>query len=281
MRHLLYFTKEAIRGLLQAKLMTFLSILTIGVSLFLFGAVGLAYLNFQSWFTRASKQLPLIAYVEDDVSEDPAALGALVEEIRGRSDVASVQVVDKQEAWRRFEESYGKEMLEAVSENPFPVALEIMPAVSEEGTGPLVQALEGDAGLLGIAHLKGWLDRLDRMKRYFRNGALGVFLLVMGALVMVVSNTIKLTIYARKELVANMRLVGATDLYIETPFIFEGMLQGFLGGMVAIAVLIVGRLSLAGFAIDWGPMNMLLILPGLGVLFGWLGSINAVRKFLT
>lgn len=283
MRHLFYFAKEAVRGLLQAKLMTSLSILIIGVSLFFFGAVGLTALNFQNWFSRASSQLRLIAYVEEDIAQQPAKLNALVDGIRARNDVAEVSVVDKDEAWRRFEESYGKEMLEAVNENPFPYALEIVPSDEHSGgeNSSLVEALESDPALLGISYLRDWLDRINQIKDFFLLGALVVFVLVTGALTMVISNTVKLTIYARRELVSNMRLVGATNLYIEMPFVLEGMLQGFMGGVVAVAVLFSARVLLSRFAFDWGPISLLWIPPGIGMFFGWLGSINAVRKFLT
>jgi cell division transport system permease protein len=96
-----------------------------------------------------------------------------------------------------------------------------------------------------------------------------------------IANTIKLTIYARRELVHNMHFVGATDAYIRAPFILEGMLQGFIGGALAVGGLFIIKIIPASHVpIYWGPWYTFLLLLPVGVLFGCIGSVDAVRKFL-
>jgi cell division transport system permease protein len=96
-----------------------------------------------------------------------------------------------------------------------------------------------------------------------------------------ISNTIKLTIYARRELVRNMELVGATRFFINTPFILEGMVQGILGACVSGISLTLIKVSFSHISLSWGPS----FLPGLllltGAFFGWIGSLSAVRKFMS
>jgi cell division transport system permease protein len=81
-----------------------------------------------------------------------------------------------------------------------------------------------------------------------------------------------------------MRYVGATDFYIKMPFILEGMLQGMIGGLLAIAGLILVKLVLAPMQLHWGlwlgPRFLFFVIFCIGVLFGWIGSMSAVRKFL-
>jgi cell division transport system permease protein len=95
-----------------------------------------------------------------------------------------------------------------------------------------------------------------------------------------ISNTIKLTIYARRELVKNMHLVGATSFFINTPFILEGMVQGGFGACVSVIALAILKLSFAHIPLLWGPDSLMGFILFTGVFFGWIGSLSAVRKFM-
>ena len=106
-------------------------------------------------------------------------------------------------------------------------------------------------------------------------------MIVLVGLYFMIANTIKLTIYARKELVHNMHFVGATNTYIKMPFIMEGILQGIIGGLFAVGLL--GGLKMATVSVIhlwWGPWFSFLIIFIVGALFGFIGSMSAVRKFL-
>ena len=77
-----------------------------------------------------------------------------------------------------------------------------------------------------------------------------------------------------------MQVVGATALFIKMPFLLEGVLQGIIGGILCVAVMGILRLSLLSFPIFWGPQSLPLIIILVGVIYGWIGSARAVRKFL-
>ncbi len=280
---LFYFIKETFRGFLQAKLMTFVSIVTIAITLFSLGCVGLVFLNIRLWLDEASKQASVVVYLEDAVYNDSMLCAEIVHNIRSLPAVDSVFFVDKNEAWRRFELLYGTRMLEAVDENPLPASLEIMlnkkymyHSVSDD----FKKELEQFKGIEGIKYSQEWLNTLRRFNRVFTWGIVIIVPFLLLALHFMIANTVKLTIYARKDLITNMHYVGATQFYIQTPFVFEGILQGVIGGFIAVVGLALLKLFLYHFLLDWGDKYLYLIIFSIGVVFGWIGSMRAVRRFL-
>ena len=282
-RTTIYFVKEALRGLYQAKLLTFVSILTIGFALFLLGGVAIGYLNIRVWMKDASNRVEVIAFIKDSTGIDSTAIAEAVEHVRGFPQVAGVHSVTKKEAWDRFKEVYGASMLNAVNDNPFPASIEIMlkdKAQSLAATAELQKRLEKIPAIEDIRISRQWVQLLQRFKRYFIAATLCMAALLMVALHFMIANTIKLTIYARRELVHNMYLVGATDAYIRTPFVLEGMLQGCIGGLLAVSGLFAIKIMVSHVHMYWGPWYTFLLIIPVGALFGCIGSVDAVRKFL-
>jgi cell division transport system permease protein len=281
--NIFYFIKEALRGFYEAKLMTFVSIVTIGLTLFFLGAVSVAYLNIRLWLKNASNRVEAVVYVDDATAKDSSSLAELVSRVRAFGQVASATVIDKQEAWNRFKDLYGGRMLEAVDDNPFPVSLDL--SLSEKSqtvaaAESLKQALAVLPGVEDIQLSQQWVMLIQRFRNYFLIGTVCVGCVLFLALHFMISNTIKLTIYARKELVRNMQFVGATNAFIKAPFILEGMLQGIIGGVFGVLALCVVKMSLSHVPLFWGPWYLFLVIFPIGALFGCIGSMSAVRKFL-
>jgi cell division transport system permease protein len=281
---ILYFIKEAVRGFLHAKIMTSVAIATVAVTLFFLGLILVGYHNVQAWYRSAEKESAVSLFLQDTVSGDAAVLAAMVERVRSFPQVAVVVVVDKEDAWRHFERLYGSEMLDAVNDNPLPASLEITLGAnyrSAAALDKLQRELERLPGVDGIRFAREWIGKLDKIRTWFTVGTIPLALVLLLALYYMIANTIKLTIYARRDLVRNMHFVGATDSYIKTPFILEGMLQGLIGGGLGVAGLLIVRYALVRFSVDWGPGYLLFqIIFLVGVVFGCLGSWSAVRKFL-
>lgn len=281
--NIFYFIKEALRGFYEAKLMTFVSIVTIGLTLFFLGAVSIAYLNIRLWIKNASNRVEAVVYVDDATAKDSVSLAELVSRVRAFGQVASATVIDKQEAWSRFKDLYGGRMLEAVDDNPFPVSLDL--SLSEKSqtvaaAESLKQALAVLPGVEDIQLSQQWVMLIQRFRNYFLIATVCVGCVLFLALHFMISNTIKLTIYARKELVRNMQFVGATNAFIKAPFILEGMLQGIIGGVFGVLALCIVKMSLSHVPLFWGPWYLFLVIFPIGALFGCIGSMSAVRKFL-
>ena len=283
MRTLVYFFKEAVRGFYHAKLMTFVAIVTIASSLFLMGLICIGFLNIQMLLKKTGDQADMAVYLHDEVAANAVKLDSIMTIIKSGNRVKNAVYVDKKEAWEKFEKSYGSEILESIDVNPLPASIEI--SLSEkfntsESAAELKTELEKIEGVDNVQYSREWIDLVAKFRWYFGIVSAVVAIVLVMALHFMISNTIKLTIYARRELVRNMHYVGATDMFIKMPFILEGMLQGLTGGIISIVALLALRISLSQLSLFWGPPYMPLIIFLTGVLFGWIGSISAVRKFL-
>ncbi|NLG19465.1 MAG: ABC transporter permease [Fibrobacter sp.] len=280
---LYYFLKEAVRGFYQAKLMTFVSIVSIAASLFFMGIVVLGLINLQSILEKTKDQPEIAVYITDSVKEGSADMDQLIEQIRQMPEVRLAVLITKDSAWERFLRMHGSEMLESVDENPLPATLEVYLSEqyrSSEDAQNLQQKMQQINGVENVRYSREWIDLIERFRWYFFTASVIAGLILSLVLHFMISNTIKLTIYARKELVQNMHLVGATDTFINMPFLLEGMLQGLIGGLICIAAITFLRMSMIQVPLLWGPETFPLIILSIGVFFGWIGSLSAVRKFL-
>jgi cell division transport system permease protein len=286
---LLYFIREGVRGFYHAKFMTFVSVATIAVVLLLASCIAVGIINTRKFFESAVEEADFVVYVKEHTSSNPALLASLVAAIRRLPQVQKASLVDKSAAWERFTAIYGREMLSAVNENPFPVSVEIAMKngfQTSSAAAGLTAQLETLDGVDGVRYAREWMDFLKRFKLYFYIGA-GILVTIMFfTLQITISNTIKLTIYARRELIRNMHLVGATRFFISMPFIIEGMIQGLVGGCIGVAFFYLLKAafiyepSLRTISLAWGTPALPLLFILLGVVFGWTGSVFAVRKFL-
>lgn len=282
----IYFLKEAVRGFYQAKLMTFVAILSIAASLFFMSCTVIAFLNVERLLSKSTDQADMAAYLYDATLNDSVAVDDLIGRVRELTSVRRVEYIDKESAWKRFAELYGSEMLESVDDNPLPAHLEIYfreDRRSQEDAQRLADVVGSYDEIESVRYSREWIDLVEKFRILFAVVATVIAVVIIFILYFMISNTIKLTIYARKELVTHMQVVGATAFFIEMPFILEGLLQGFIGGILSVLAMGVLRLLVLlffSFDIYWGPHW----LPGffifIGVLFGWLGSAGAVRKFI-
>lgn len=283
MSRLLYFVRESLRGFFQAGPMAVVSIITIAVSLFIAAAACIVVDNVYAIYRRASDQIDMVAYLNDPLGNDATAQNSVAGRVRVLPGVRSAVIVDKKEAWRRFAALYGKKLLEAVDGNPLPASIEVTlfperrSALSADSIAAAIRKLDG---VESVSWSSRWFEQLATARTYLTGGAIALAVVCLLILQFIVSNTIKLTIYARRELVINMRFVGATDAYIQTPFILEGILQGVLGAVIALVGVGVLRMFAGGVLLTWGPAWLFPALLCTGVVFGWSGSASAVRKFL-
>ncbi|MDR2577489.1 MAG: ABC transporter permease [Chitinispirillales bacterium] len=282
MRKILYFIIEAFRGLYQAKLMTFVSIMTITATLFLIYGVFTVLMNVDEVLRQTGEQADVVVYLTESASADEAVQAELIDAIGKMPEIREAVFLSKDSAWNRVEALYGSEMLEAVDENPFAASFDITlyeGSRTAETIAELQDRLSALAGVDVIRYSKEWFDYIKRLRDRFYIISVVAGLVILLALHSIISNTIKLTIYARRDLVRNMHYVGATDLFIRMPFLLEGMLQGFIGGVLCVCAMVAVRFLLSNISINW-YFSYLPFIVITGVFFGWLGSRFAVRKFL-
>ncbi len=278
-----FLIKEGFAGFKRARLAAVITVITITLALALLGLFGVVVHSLAGEFDRAYNRVSLDVFI--DPSLNGADIAGLKQSLEAIDGVESVYYVSPDDALESFQQDFGEDLLSALGENPLPPSFRVMlnggisPLASIE---PIVKQIESLKSVDEVVFQKQIVRLLNR---YF-NIAIAIVLVIGGAIffiaVILVYNTIRLTIHSRKTVVEIMRLVGATDFFIKAPFVIEGILQGFLGGLLAC-----GLLWLAGDVVKstfYPGLSLPLIFFGLllftGTLLGWIGSAVSVGKYL-
>ncbi len=271
------------------------SIATIAVSFVIVGIFLIITGNLSAIITEWKEQFQVTVFLDDNITADQ--LNLLRRRVQSESAVQTVAYTSKEEALRQFKRDLkGKEsLLEGLGENPIPASLQLHIHDSyqtPEALRQLAASLGRLEGVEDVMYGQEWVDRLSRIIRLLRLLGLSVGLALGLASLLIVSNTIRLAVYARAEEIEIMRLVGATRFHIRAPFLLEGMIQGTLGAGVALLLLFgayqatlwqlgvtpgqIFGIGLGAFLDSRWTTGM--VLAGAGV--GAFGSLISVGRFL-
>jgi cell division transport system permease protein len=285
-----YFARTAARGLRSSPVTTAVAVVTISVSLVLVGAFQLLLRNMEELLDQFGDDLQVTAYLEDGL--EPAAERRLASLLLTVEGVENVRAVSKAEALERFRAGVGAgaALLEGLDENPLPASLEIqlVPARrSPEGMRIVVESISGLPGIAELASGQDWVEGYLRALALVRGTGIGLGVILALATLLIVTNTIRLAVYSRRDELSILWLVGGSRSFMNTPFLVEGVIQGAVGGALAVALLYATfRMVLPGF--EFGLELVLgsaprfftavetLRLIALGAGLGLIGSIAAV-----
>jgi len=239
MGRVVYIFKSALRGLRASPLTTGISVATLAVTLLLCAAFLWLLENMQQVAEDVGSHLLVTAYLEDSLKESDRR--ALQEKLLTVEGVESVEFISKAQALERFEENLAKRfpLLEFVEENPLPASLELALAKEQRSVAGVQRIAAGIEGLRGIRELRyglSWVENYARVISIFRLFALGLASVLAFVALLIVANTIRLAIYARRDEIEVLSLVGATRSFISLPFLLEGFLQGVLGAVLALVI---------------------------------------------
>ncbi len=248
------FARSALRGLRGAPVTTTVAVATIAIALVLLGALLLLLRNMQGLLDRVGSDLHVAAYLEEDL--DPEASRALMSEIEALPEVESVRWIRKEEALQRFQQGVGRgsALLEGLEDNPLPASLEIVLVAEQRspaGLAALTARLSGAPGIEDLSSGGEWVEGYLRALELLRGLGLGVAGIVSAAAVLIIGNTIRLAIVGRRDELEILSLVGASRSFMQLPFLLEGAIQGLLGGLLAMLVLL-GIFELALPQISFG-----------------------------
>jgi cell division transport system permease protein len=293
MRALNYFFGEAAASLWRSRNAALLSMLTIAAGLFVLGFFLMINANLQRVIGRWSDAAELAVYLRDDARSEQVA--ALQDMIARSGLAASVQYYSKEEARREFARDFPDLAPAAagLDRNPFPASFAVRLNQQAQGaTGAidnLVTTLGAMAGVADVRYDRTWLARLNATVRVIRGIGLAVILTLAFASAMTVANVVRLAAMARRDEIAIMQLVGAPFAYIRGPFIAEGLLQGGLGALIAVAALLGAfaalRARYAGFMAEtvgltgfaFVPTEILMLIVVGGMALGCLGGFAVAR----
>ena len=287
-----YFVREAISSLRKNSLMSIASVSTVALSMLVLGIFLVIALNLNNIASVLESEVQISAYLRDEVeASDINKIQAEISKIDG---VLEINFVSKEDAFKRFKERLGdqKELLTALEEgdNPLPNAFEI----KISNPTKVNEVAEKIASLEAIESTKFGQEVIEQVFAFTKIvRILGVIFIVFLTLVtlFIISNTIRITVFARREEIGIMKYVGATDKFIRWPFFIEGMILGFFGSVFASIVLyqVYGATtsqiynSLAFLPlIPKNPflLKISLFLTVIGTSIGALGSTISLKKFL-
>jgi len=247
----LLFVRTAIRGIASSPVTSGISVVTIGVTLVLVGAFALLLRNMEELLDQFGDDLRVTAYLESGVSGE--ALRALENRVREIPGVEDVEALSQDEALERFRASVGSgsALLDGLDVNPLPASLEISlrdDRRSAEGMEAVANAIEGLAGVESLSSGRDWVEGYLRAVALVRGVGVGLGIILAFATLLIVANTIRLGVYARRDELEILSLVGASRPFVQTPFLLEGLVQGAAGGAIALGLLYaLFRLVLPGF----------------------------------
>lgn len=282
---LIYALTEAIQRFRRAPGISALSILVIAVLVYIFGVFLLVTINLNEIIDEVRNRIEMIAYFEPELDE--AAIDSLTITIRQIESVERVIFYSQEDNLLRFKAEFAdhQAFLDAIEVNPLPASLHIN-ILDEYKTSAALSELANRIRMLdGIETVQfggEWVSRLDRMINAIEVIDLAIGVLIAFGGVFIISNTIKLTVIARKDAIEIMRLVGATNMFIRLPILIEGLVQGLTGGVLAAGFLAAThQLALRYFSqLLTLEMPVLFALVGLATLLGATGSYVSMRKFL-
>ena len=290
-----YFFRQAWQNLSQNPWINVITLGTITVSFLVLGLFLVIFLNAQGLMAEWGRRIRVTAYLADSVSGE--RVSRLAEKVRGFEEVQEVQYRSKDEALRILEDRLQGQrgMLKGLPRNPLPASLEIRlkPEYRDSlGVNRLAEKLRGAKEITDLQFGSEWVERFSAFMVLFQVLGLGLGGLLLLTTIFVISNTIRLNIFARRDEIEIMRLVGATGIFIRAPFYIEGILQGFLGACLALAILFVFfqmfltkvyeplKYLLGNFPLQFLTSNQAVGLALGGLTLGLLGTQVSVGRYL-
>ena len=287
-----FFVKEAFGSLRRNYFMTIAALVTVFLSIVVLGGVLVFVYTTDALLKEVEQKVEITVYLKTDPDPSQTQIDALQTQILGWSEVKSSVFVSKQDALDRLKKDFADnpEILEGLTGNPLPASFEIA-LVDPQAVDKVAARFDGNSIVDEVRYGKEIADKLFSFTSQFRNFLLGFIVLLGVVSVLLISNTIRLSIFARKREVEIMKLVGATNWFIRWPFIIEGVTVGLIGAVLAAVVVLVlnsfliGRISTSltfmTVPLDAVPyVAVTAILLAVGVVIGALGSGLGLRRFL-
>lgn len=293
--------REGGKNIFRNGWMSFASASAISISLFILGVFLLLAVNVNQWTKEVENQVQINVYLE--LTASPAQVSELQNAIGSIPEVSKVEFISKDEGIDILREKLGTDgesILEGFEGdgNPLPDAFHVQ--VNEPRQVSIaadkIETLDigqAEPRISKVDYGKGTVESLFKVTRIVQNAGLILVIGLAFTAMFLISNTIKLTIVARRREIGIMKLVGATNSFIRWPFFIEGAMLGIVGSLIPAIILLYGywqlveksRLALSTLMIQMMPLSevgprIAMILLGLGFLIGIWGSTISVRKFL-
>lgn len=285
-----YLVGQGVKNIFTHGFMSFASVAIITACLLIMGCFSLITLNIDNMIAEMQAQNKVLAYVDETLTEDEAR--ALQKDVEKVGNIESIEFITREEAMKSFESDYDSKLFSNIDSSVFRHRY----VISLTDISQMDQTKTKLENVKGIADVTAHLDYAEKFVT-FRNivSVVSVILVVILFVVslFIMTNTIKLATFGRREEIAIMRIVGATNGFIRLPFVIEGLILGALGGGIAyllvmalyhvatqklLSAMAFGFVVLVPFSTV--AMPLLGVFLGVGILVGVLGGLSAIRNYL-
>ncbi|MDO4463431.1 MAG: permease-like cell division protein FtsX [Bacillota bacterium] len=289
-----YTIKQGCINIFRNKWFTLASIATIGACLFLFGLFYAIIANFQNIVKTAQEGVSVTVFFDEGISQEKIEeIGVLIDK---RPEVSKKVFISADEAWEGFKEEYLGEYADGFTENPLADSASYEIYLNDVSMQPaLVAYLEGVDGIRLVNRSEVTASTLTGVNALIAYVSVGIIAILFAVSIFLISNTVMIGISVRKEEISIMKYIGATDFFVRSPFVIEGMLIGAVGALIPVGIIYVlynkvieyimlefsaltQLLSFLSVEEIFGVLLPVSILMGVGI--GFLGSVITVRKHL-
>lgn len=289
-----YTLKQGFVSIFRNKWFSLASIATISACLFLFGLFYAVIMNFQNIVKTAQEGVSVTVFFDEGLEEDKIV--DIGDKISKRVEVSEVKFISADAAWDSFKDEYLGEYSDGFTENPLADSsnYEIyLKDVSMQGA--LVTYLESMDGIRQVNKSEVTANTLSGVNALVGYVSVGIIAILLAVSVFLISNTVTIGISVRKEEIEIMKYIGATDFFVRSPFVVEGIMIGLVGSMLPLGIIYIIYNNVVGYVMEKFQMltSLLNFLPidtifatlipvsiAMGVGIGFLGSFITVRKHL-
>ena len=275
----LYLVSEGLKNVWRHKMTTFTAVFSLFLALYFVGLLATAGENTRSILQYLRSKYKIEVFFKQNVDLKMAKkVSDSILEIKG---IRSSTVINKDDAVRIFKDQFGEDILDILGYNPLPISAVVnLKRNSEEllNVTPIVNGIKRMEGVEEVRYQGHLIKKIERAYSRFMKVFPWLAMVFITVAVLVIYNTVKLSIYSRKELINSLKLIGATKLFIQMPFIFEGLIDGILATIISVPLLI-GTINGANYVIDnFTSWNIELTLAP--ILFLWLTLLSGIISVL-
>lgn len=291
-----YFLKQGLRTITELPTSNIITILTFSLSLFVLSGSFLLLQNVGKILLNAGNNFYLTAYLKEGI--DINEVNSFVSKIKRDPRYISVEFTSKEQAMNKFKQDFSESaaLLSGLDQdNPLPASLDIVldkNKITAESFDNVLNELRSYENYIDeVSYGNEFLGKVNSILKVFKVFGVCVIIIVIAVVFSLISNTIRLVFYSRKEEIAIMQLVGASRLYLLAPFIVGGLLQALIGSVLGLLILwIVFKVAYTSFSFGFVSESIpafsflsggpLLVILFIGLLIGGLSSYFSLEKYM-
>ncbi len=289
-----YTLKQGVISIFKNKWFSLASVATISACLFLFGLFYAILANFQHIVKTAEEGVSVTVFFEEGIEDDRIA--EIGEMIQKRVEVSKVTYISAEDAWNSFKDEYLGEYSDGFTENPLADSANYEIYLKDVSLqGDLVTYLESVEGIRQVNKSEITANTLSGVNALIGYVSVGIIAILLSVSVFLISNTVTIGISVRKEEIAIMKYIGATDFFVRSPFVIEGILIGLLGALLPLGIIyviynrvveyVMVKFQVLTTLLNFMPVETIFatLIPvsmALGIGIGFVGSYITVRRHL-